>query len=111
MRNDPTALGYLRRDISGARQSWDEIRLRSLAKRYGYNLRKTIVFGPSVAEPLERLVAVASGLAVDAVFVPSVDHFGGDVPAALVRITDVITVDDERTYARWSTGQLPGGVG
>ncbi|WP_328411738.1 hypothetical protein [Nocardia sp. NBC_00403] len=42
----PTAIGYLRSDISGTAQNWDEIRMRSLAKRYGYDLAKNIVFTP-----------------------------------------------------------------
>lgn len=104
----PDAIGYLHRDISGIRQPWDENRLRSLAKRFGYNLRKTIAFGPAVDHPVERLCNIVKTLEVVAVFVPSHAHFpNAEVPAALVQICDVVTVDDQHTYARWSTGALP----
>lgn len=104
----PDAIGYLRRDISGIRQTWDENRIRSLAKRFGYNLRKTIVFGPTVDYPVQRLCNVVKNLEVVTVFVPNPAHFPNtEVPAALVQICDVITVDDQHTYARWSTGALP----
>lgn len=104
----PDALGYLRKDISGVRQQWDEQQIRSLAKRYGYNLRKTITFGPDTDRPEFRLCNVVAGLEVDAVLVPSAAHFDdGEVPAELVKLTDVITVDPEHTYARWPLGTLP----
>ncbi|MFC9963971.1 hypothetical protein ACFVH4_06965 [Nocardia ignorata] len=100
MREYPAALGYLRRDISGERQRWHETQMRSLAKRLGYNLRKTVVFGPSTDDPEYRLRVVAANLGVVAVFVPGVDHFGGqNVPAQLVAVASVITVEPEQTYA------------
>jgi hypothetical protein len=35
MRMIPTAIGYVRKDISGTRQQWDETQVRSLARRLG----------------------------------------------------------------------------
>jgi hypothetical protein len=38
------------------------------------------------------------------VIVPSVRHFGGEVPSELVEVVDVITVNPVHTYARWAPG-------
>ncbi|WP_147288859.1 hypothetical protein [Nocardia mexicana] len=62
----------------------------------------------ATATPRTRSQVVASRLAVDAVFVPGTEHFeGGEIPADLVAVADVITVSPEHTYARWSNGDLP----
>ncbi|MCM6778553.1 hypothetical protein NDR87_34230 [Nocardia sp. CDC159] len=88
------AIGYLRRDIAGPRQHWDEIQMRSLAKRLGYDLRKTIAFGAHTDNPAARLRSIANSLGVATVIVPSLAHFdGGEVPASL-RGATVITVSD-----------------
>ncbi|MFG2446466.1 hypothetical protein ACGFQG_26685 [Nocardia fluminea] len=96
----PIAIGYLRSDISGTAQSWDEIRIRSLAKRYGYDLAKTIVFTPRTPDPITRLITAAHRTAAETVFTPHLAHLGTEVPNVLIRTCDVITVDDETTYAR-----------
>ena len=102
------AIGYLRREISGVRQPWDEDQMRSLAKRLGYNMRKIVTFTDRVYDAEGRLRNVAVQLGVDAVFVPSVAHLNGRVvPTELVRVVDVITVEPECTYARWASGWLP----
>ncbi|GAB2713774.1 hypothetical protein [Nocardia thraciensis] len=102
------ALGYLRKDVSRQRQQWDEAQIRALARRLGYNLRKTITFGEHTADPIHLLAATVTALSADAVIVPSTDHFDGNrIPADLVRVTDVITIAPEHTYARWPTGELP----
>ncbi|NNH72550.1 hypothetical protein HLB23_22265 [Nocardia uniformis] len=97
----PTALGYLRSDISGIRQPWDDTHIRSLARRLGYTFAKTVVFGAHTDHPLQRLVNVAKATDVDAVVVPSLEHFGGELPDELVAVADVITVSPEQTFARW----------
>lgn len=100
------AIGYLRRDVSGARQPWDEIQIRSLAKRLGYNLRKIITFSNAVDDVGLRLRNIAEAHRVDAVVVPSTAHFDGAVvPSTLVRVADVITVEPECTYARCASGR------
>ncbi|MFI9508474.1 hypothetical protein [Nocardia sp. NPDC052566] len=98
----PTALGYLRRDVSGMTQPWDESRMRGLAKRLGYELTRIVIVGPGNDDPETQLVKLARNSDVDAVLVPSAEHFGGDIPAVLVRVCDVITVSPETTYARWA---------
>ncbi|RDI65831.1 hypothetical protein [Nocardia pseudobrasiliensis] len=88
------AIGYLRRDVAGSRQHWEEIQIRSLAKRLGYDLRKTIAFGAHTDNPAHRLRAIVNSLGVAAVIVPSLAHFdGGEIPAPL-RGATVITVAD-----------------
>ncbi|MFJ4652525.1 hypothetical protein ACIP5Y_14775 [Nocardia sp. NPDC088792] len=108
MTTEPNAIGWLRSDVSGERQQWDEARIRGLAHRLGYDLRKTVVFGPRTDRPLHRLRMLVSSLALEAVIVPSIEHFdGGEVPAELVAVADIITVSPENTYARYSTGRVP----
>ncbi|MGW0329788.1 hypothetical protein [Nocardia sp. NPDC003183] len=101
------AIGYVRSDISGSAQNWDEIRIRSLAKRYGYDLAKTIVFNGGIQNPISQLIDVARRVEAEAVITPRRDHLGLEVPERLVRLCDVITVDDHNTYARFYFG---GGV-
>ncbi|MCU1641607.1 MAG: hypothetical protein JWN03_1882 [Nocardia sp.] len=102
MRATPTAVGYLRRDVSGIRQDWDETKIRSRAKRLGYDLAKIIVFGPGTDARMQRLIDAVRDADVDAVIVPSAAHFdGAEIPVPLVKVVDVITVDPEETYARW----------
>ncbi|WP_328659892.1 hypothetical protein [Nocardia salmonicida] len=96
------AIGYVRKDISGCRQQWDETQLRTLAKRLGYNLRKTVAFSDRTDNPVDRLRITVGRLGVDAVIVPSAAHFGGTVPADLVAMVDVITVSPHETHARFA---------
>ncbi|MFR9752194.1 hypothetical protein ACL02S_14325 [Nocardia sp. 004] len=100
MRSRPTALGYLRRDVSGISQTWHETQIRSLAKRLGYDLAKTVVFGPWTDNPVVQLMNQVWDADAKAVLVPGVEHFGTEVPAELVKLADVITVTPEVTYAR-----------
>lgn len=106
------AIGYLRRDVSGVRQAWDETQIRSLARRLGYNLRKIIATSTGGYDTGEWLGTIAVRVGADAVFIPSVQHFDcAAVPPALVEAADVITVEPEYTYARWADGQLPAELG
>ncbi|MEV0251463.1 hypothetical protein AB0H76_33055 [Nocardia sp. NPDC050712] len=100
MRTRPTALGYLRRDISGISQTWDEIQIRSRATRLGYDYAKTIVFDLYTPDRLLRLLRAVERADVDAVIIPAASHLGDRVPAELIQRCDVITVNPEFTYAR-----------
>ncbi|GAB2675809.1 hypothetical protein [Nocardia goodfellowii] len=101
MRERPTAIGYLRRDVSGISQTWDEIQIRSLSKRLGYDLAKTVVFGSETEHLLVRLIGAVRRADADAVIVPSTLHFyRADIPVELVHACDVVTVNPEATYAR-----------
>ncbi len=93
-------MGYLRRDISGISQDWHEIQIRSFAKRLGYNLAKTIVFGPRTDARIARLVSAVETADAEAVFVPSLWHFDSHLPSELMQLTDVITLTPLRTYSR-----------
>jgi hypothetical protein len=103
MRSTPVAIGYVRKHVSGVSQQWDENRIRGLAKRLGYTLSKTVAFGPTAAAPVEQLLQVVARADADAIITPGVAHFDGDIPASLVEVCDVITVDPENTYARWAS--------
>lgn len=101
------ALGYLRKDVSRQQQRWDEAQIRSLARRLGYNLQKTVVASNRTDDPIGVLMNVVAQVDAEAVIVPTVAHFDEcTVPAELVEITDVITVVPERTFARWPDGKL-----
>ncbi|GAB2539455.1 hypothetical protein [Nocardia heshunensis] len=102
MRYKPTALGYVRTDVSGVSQQWDETEIRRLAARYGYDFADMVLYDPASGRPpLARLKAQATRLNAEAVFVPSLEHFEeGEVPGALVQKLDVVTVHPESTYAR-----------
>ncbi|WP_245546919.1 hypothetical protein [Nocardia brevicatena] len=106
----PKALGYVRKDKSGIHQQWDEAQIRSLVQRFGYELCKTIVFGEFTEDPIGELVHAIGRAEAEALFMPGLEHFDGIVPWTLVSVADVVTVSPQRTYARWSTGQLPAEV-
>lgn len=96
----PPAIGYLRVDISGTSQAWDEARIRSLARRYGYDLSRIVPFSERTDNPAQRLLNVVANTGAEAVFAPSEKHFDGGVPQSLIDVCDVITVDDEQTRSR-----------
>ncbi len=101
MRDTPTAIGYLRKDISGTRQQWDEAQIRSRAKRLGYNLMKTVTFSEATDDPEMRLLNVVDACGIEAVIAPSLAHFDGVVPEALVRATELNVFEPApATYAR-----------
>ena len=97
----PSAIGYLRSDVSGARQPWDENQIRYTAARLGYDLRKIVVFSATTTEPMRRLRVVVDRLGVDAIVTPGLGHFEPDeVPTELVGSADIVTVSPECVYAR-----------
>lgn len=98
----PVAIGYLRRDVSGTRQPWDEEQIRSLARRFGYDLSRIVAFSNHTDEPHQRLCNVVGRIGATAVFVPSLDHFltSEEVPATLLTLADIVTVDTRFTYTR-----------
>ncbi|MFE3280946.1 hypothetical protein [Nocardia sp. NPDC059239] len=94
------AIGYLRTDISGARQQWDESRISSVAGKLGYDLRKTVAWGLRVEEPMKRLRVQLSRLGLSTIVTPNLDHFDGKIPGAIREVADVITVSPEMKYMR-----------
>ncbi|MCU1640454.1 MAG: hypothetical protein JWN03_729 [Nocardia sp.] len=111
MRWKPTCIGYLRTDVSGVAQLWDQSQIRRLAERLGYDFADMVIYDPKFGRPpLARLKAQATRLDAEAVIVPSPEHFeGGEIPGALVMQVDVIIVNPEETYARRPVRQLPYG--
>ncbi|WP_405137016.1 hypothetical protein [Nocardia sp. NBC_01388] len=105
MRWKPTCIGYLRTDVFGVSQLWDQTQIRRLATRLGYDFADMVIYDPKFGRPpLARLRAQATRLDAEAVIVPSPEHFeGGEIPRALVQQLDVITVDPEETFARRET--------
>jgi len=89
------ALGYLRADLSGVRQPWDEIRMRHLAPRLGYNLRKTIVFTAATDNRIEQLLAQIERHGARALFVPHPRHLDGRVEEIRAGVGVVVDLEDE----------------
>ncbi|MGW4243510.1 hypothetical protein [Nocardia sp. NPDC004722] len=102
MRYKPTALGYVRTDVSGIAQLWDESQIRGLAERLGYDFSGMVVYDPNSGRPpLAQLRAQATRLDAEAVLVPGSEHFeGGEIPGLLIQQLDVITVHPEDVHAR-----------
>ncbi|MFD6160833.1 hypothetical protein ACFWF7_15015 [Nocardia sp. NPDC060256] len=96
----PTAIGYLRRDVSGISQVWDETQIRSVAKRLGYELAKIVAFGAHTDEPVSQLLNTIARVRADAVVIPTLAHLADELDM-VVQVCDVITVNPENTYARW----------
>ncbi|NKX88312.1 hypothetical protein DFR75_1011278 [Nocardia ignorata] len=96
----PPAIGYLRRDISGVAQSWDETQIRSLAERLGYRFTKTVAFSDRTTDPLGRLLDVVAATSAAAVVMPSLAHLGDDFPHTLLAACDIVTVAPEVTHTR-----------
>ncbi|MFD7847555.1 hypothetical protein ACFV4K_32070 [Nocardia sp. NPDC059764] len=97
----PSAVGFLRSDVSGMNQPRDELRILAAARRTGYDLRKTIVFSSRTDEPMRRLRVAIDRLGVDAVIVPSTEHFDNRViPGELLEVAAVITVSPGNTWAQ-----------
>ncbi|MEV6058938.1 hypothetical protein ACIGO9_07770 [Nocardia asteroides] len=96
----PPAIGYLRRDISGVAQSWDETQIRSLAERLGYRFTKTVVFSNRTTDPIGRLLDVVTTTEAVAVVIPDLTHLDPDLPDALLARCDIITVSPEVVHPR-----------
>ncbi|WP_194835568.1 hypothetical protein [Nocardia sp. XZ_19_369] len=105
MTTQPAAIGYVRHDISGAQQTWDETQIRSLAKRLGYELIENVVFGADTADRLGQLGDIVRRHDAEALITPTLEHLDGTAEP-LVEICDVITVRPENTYARWAFPQI-----
>lgn len=102
MKFRPTAIGYVRSDISGVRQAWDETEVRSTAALRGFDFAKMIVIDGRTGKPLlAGLKVTITRIEAEAVFVPNTTHFEGDtVLCDLRQVVDVITVSPENTYTR-----------
>ncbi|KIA62013.1 hypothetical protein [Nocardia vulneris] len=97
----PSAVGFLRSDVSGLNQPRDELRIHAAARRTGYDLRKTIVFSEHTQDRVHRLRVAIARLAVNAVIVPSTEHFDDHkIPEELLEIATVITASPGNTWVR-----------
>lgn len=105
MRYKPSALGYLRTDVSGIAQLWDESQIRKIATKLGYDFSGMVVYDPTSGRPpLARLRSQATRLDAEAVIVPDLTHFeDSQAPDSLMRQLAVITVYPGETYCTSGT--------
>ncbi|WP_067697758.1 hypothetical protein [Nocardia jejuensis] len=94
------AIGYLRSDLSGMRQPWDEAQIRNLATKLKYDFRKTIVFNSGIEEKVRRLRVAIDRTHAAAIVVPSIGHFEHGIPKEILEVADVIAVDTGKVYNR-----------
>lgn len=100
----PIAISYLRRDISMLNQPWHETQLRSLAKRFGYDHSKTIVFARTDPDRMLRLLHEAHRADAEAIFTPTLAHLDYTdldtllAGAAQMGIHSIITWNPTFTY-------------
>lgn len=94
------AIGFLRSDVSGAREQWDRSDIARLASALGYDLVKIVTLGPHTDRPMYRLQVQLSRLGASTLVTPSLDHFAGEIPAEIREMADVITVQPEETHRR-----------
>ncbi|MFE3057614.1 hypothetical protein [Nocardia sp. NPDC059239] len=102
----PSALGFLRSDVSATKQQQDERAIERAARLSGYDLRKIVVFSERTLDPVHRLRVAVDRMNADAVIVPSVEHFDARrVPAELLEVAAVLIVSPRDAYARTAAGR------
>ncbi|WP_330228619.1 hypothetical protein OHA40_21135 [Nocardia sp. NBC_00508] len=95
----PRAIGFLRTDIAGPHQKWLETTIRSLAKRLGYDLCKTIALSAQTADPISLLLDQVERTHAEAIIVPGRVHLDGHIKRVVQRVDVIFDVDD--VEARW----------
>ncbi|MEV0766231.1 hypothetical protein [Nocardia sp. NPDC050435] len=97
MSGKPSAIGYLRTDISRDNQRWDEARMRSAAADCGYNLRKTMAVSSESEASLQALVGMVERVGASAVVTPALNHFARrEFPADLT--VGILAADSGQIY-------------
>ncbi|MGW0251153.1 hypothetical protein ACWDYH_31440 [Nocardia goodfellowii] len=97
MSERPSAIGYLRKDISRDNQKWDESLMRTAAGGRGYNLRKTMAVSSQTETSVQALAAMLDRVGAAIVVTPALSHFDDRViPAGITRL--VLTVDSNQIY-------------
>ncbi|MFE3757460.1 hypothetical protein ACFXO9_24405 [Nocardia tengchongensis] len=92
------AIGFLRREVSGACRQRDEAQIHALAEELGYCLTVLVLADQERDSVLNRLMNLVWGEQVNEVIAPRLDHFeSGDIPA-LVKFADVICADTRKRY-------------
>lgn len=94
------ALVCLRADISGDRYRWDEMRLRGLAIRLGYEFRATLGATAAAEDRIDLLLRGVELHRAEAVFVPGREYLDGQVERVKARVDIIVDVDD--IEARWT---------
>lgn len=95
----PRAIGFLRTDIAGSHQKWLETTMRSLAKRLGYDLCKTIALSAKTDDPVGLLLDQVERSQAEAVIVPGRVHLDGHIERVMRRADVIFDADD--VEARW----------
>lgn len=101
------AIAYLRTDLCGRGQEWDERRMEKKARRLGYELRATIRVDSGEAARLSLLLAQIHHYQAEAVFVTTIDHLDGQLDR-IVHVADVIDLHGGCFARRPSIAELMG---
>jgi hypothetical protein len=100
MRPTPTAIGYIRQDVSGISQAWDTAQIRKLATRFGYELADIVLVDCATPHLAETLCDIIREVDAEAVITPNLAHMDHQRPDEVLRACDVITVNPTNTYVR-----------
>jgi hypothetical protein len=95
----PRAIGFLDKDISGTQQDNHEIKIRETAKHKRLDLARTLVPGPEVDNPIQRLLTMVRRLQAAAVITPRLGHLGGCENVVIAACT-VIESENGRVWER-----------
>lgn len=95
----PTAISYVRQEISGVNTLNDQAAARELATRWGFELIQDLVVGSETLAPTLRLVRYVLDNDADALIVPDKRHIW-PVRRAVTELCDLIMVEPQRTWKR-----------
>ncbi|MFI9505623.1 hypothetical protein [Nocardia sp. NPDC052566] len=113
---NPSAIGFVRQDISGNGRFRDQAAIHELAQGWGFDLLPVIVVGAAVPAPDLMLLQHVVGYGAAAVIVPSREHIWS-ARRTITDYCDLIIASDEQTWKRghqWpplAFSPYPDGVG
>jgi len=68
------AIGFIRKDLSGSRVTWDDRAIVRYADTHGFDLARVLIVPENTPDPTVRLIAAAHEVHADVVIAPSLAH-------------------------------------
>jgi hypothetical protein len=104
----PTAIGYVRRDISGTLLPKHEIVIGLTARIRNVIVGRFVVLGPEVDRPALRLLNIAQAFSSSIILVPTLAHLAGDVVKvnALCEVIECENADGSKDPKVWAPGSI-----